>query len=1130
MKNFDVNVKSYRADIEKRLRILYRKEILLASYSAVIKLMGIFGGVLILLEILEIFFRFSSPVRTFFFWGFLFILAFSLVFLLAKDVFLKYKIFKSIDYYRLAEVVGKKFTQIKDELKNALQILNSEQNGVSKELTEAAFKTVYEKAKNLDFSRAVEMKYAVKDFIFAALFITQILITIAVPGFRNAYKRLNQYYREFKEPPKFVFVVSPGNKTITKGVDFTVTIKVKGEAQKNIILKKKSEEDYEFVGFKLKVDSTGKFKKNFYSVSASFKYFITAKGIRSDTFFVKVINRPVITGLTLRAFPPAYSKLPVVVQKDNGNFNGLPGTLLKLSITSSKPLDSALVLLGSGKFRRMKVNNNSASASIRVLKNINYRFRIIDTDKIENVNPIEYSVQLEKDAYPVIEIIKPEKDVKLGSENLLPFIIDLSDDYGFSSLKLFYRLSQSAFKKTEEKFKSVIIPIDKSRKEDEIFYNWNLFPLSLTENDVVSYYLEIKDNDNVSGPKSTKTGLRTIRVPSLNELFNEADTTQEVSESDLKKTYGEAKKLQKDLENLSNELKKNKKKISWEEKQKIEQAAKNFKQLQKKAEKIGKRLEKMRKELQKNKLLSKETLKKYLELQKLFNEMTSSDLKKAFEKMQQMLQSMMRDKAEMSVENMKFNEEALRKSLERTINLLKRVQIEQKMDELLKRTTKLAKKQKDITNKLKEKKKLSPQEKESLNKKQQSVKKDLNRLGKEMKKLAEKMNELKDMPAKEMEKAAEEFAKQNNEKLSSQAESQMKQGKFQKAVQTQMQISQNLARMKNSLSQIQNSVRMKNQLEVMAKMLSIINNVLQLSKEEEALKNSTDRLSPQSPALDEKARKQNEIMNQLSKVIRQTTALSQKTFAITPEMGKAIGSAMAKMNSAISNLQDRNSSLAVINQRSAMKFLNETAQLMQSAMSNMMKPGGTGGGMMSLMQQLQQLTGQQLSLNQLTKMLKQGKLNRQQLAQMQRLARQQSLIQKSLEELNKEFKQSGESKKLTANLDKILQEMKEVITNLSSENIDDNLIRKQERILTRLLDAQRSINERDYEKNRESQAGKQFSLQSPPALMLQSQEGRNKLRDALLKALREGYSKDYEDLIRKYFEQLEKKTVQDSLR
>jgi len=319
---------------------------------------------------------------------------------------------------------------------------------------------------------------------------------------------------------------------------------------------------------------------------------------------------------------------------------------------------------------------------------------------------------------------------------------------------------------------------------------------------------------------------------------------------------------------------------------------------------------------------------------------------------------------------------------------------------------------------------------------------------------------------------------------------------------------------------MKSQMQMRNQIKTMAEMMRIINELNDLSKQEEKLKNSTRELNGNSPKLGEKAREQNEIISALGRIVSKAVELSQKTFAITPEMGKALGMSRIEMAQAISALQNKSSSMGVNHQTGAMRYLNDAAQQMQNAMASMMNPG-KGGGMMSLMQQMQKLGRQQMNINQLTKMMRSGKLTQRQMAQMKRLSKQQKVIQQSLEELNKEIQKSGKSKKLTANLRKIIEDMKEVVSGMNSVKIDDKLIHKQDKILSRLLDAQRSINERDFEKNRQSAAGKEFSLNSPAELLLRTEEGRNKLRDALLKAVKEGYSKDYEELIRKYFKALE---------
>ena len=85
-------------------------------------------------------------------------------------------------------------------------------------------------------------------------------------------------------------------------------------------------------------------------------------------------------------------------------------------------------------------------------------------------------------------------------------------------------------------------------------------------------------------------------------------------------------------------------------------------------------------------------------------------------------------------------------------------------------------------------------------------------------------------------------------------------------------------------------------------------------------------------------------------------------------------------------------------------------------------------------------------------------------------------------------------------------------------------IKTQEKILSKLLDAQRSVNERDFEKNRESFSGKEFKIKSPDELILSNEQSINILREELLKSIQDGYSKDYEELIRRYFESLNQTT------
>ncbi|HLF20467.1 MAG TPA: DUF4175 family protein, partial [Bacteroidota bacterium] len=289
---------------------------------------------------------------------------------------------------------------------------------------------------------------------------------------------------------------------------------------------------------------------------------------------------------------------------------------------------------------------------------------------------------------------------------------------------------------------------------------------------------------------------------------------------------------------------------------------------------------------------------------------------------------------------------------------------------------------------------------------------------------------------------------------------------------------------------------------------------LELSKREEDLKQQSQSAPPNSPQLRQNAQDQMRVMQDLSNVIQGLSEVSQRSFAITPEMGQSIGEALGRMQNAMRNLDIRSGGSASQEQSAAMAALNKAAIQLQNALQSMMQ-GGQGGGMGSLLSQLQALAGQQLSINQQT-------MSMQRAAEAARLAQEQEAVRKSLDQLNKEAQASGEQKKLLGDLEKIAEDMKEVVRNLEQNNVNPETIQKQERILSRLLDASKSMRERDFEKRRKAETGTQVARRSPKELDLNLLEGKSRLREDLLKALEQGYSKDYRELIRKYFERLEK--------
>ena len=109
---------------------------------------------------------------------------------------------------------------------------------------------------------------------------------------------------------------------------------------------------------------------------------------------------------------------------------------------------------------------------------------------------------------------------------------------------------------------------------------------------------------------------------------------------------------------------------------------------------------------------------------------------------------------------------------------------------------------------------------------------------------------------------------------------------------------------------------------------------------------------------------------------------------------------------------------------------------------------------------------------------------------------------------------------MVGDLERAAREIEEVLRDIQSGQVTPETQQRQERILSRMLDALRSSRERDFEKERESRPGQDVVRQSPPGFDLGSNENIQRIQRDLLRGREAGYTKDYEYLIKKYFESL----------
>ncbi|MBT8399827.1 MAG: chromosome partitioning protein ParA, partial [Rhodothermia bacterium] len=412
--------------------------------------------------------------------------------------------------------------------------------------------------------------------------------------------------------------------------------------------------------------------------------------------------------------------------------------------------------------------------------------------------------------------------------------------------------------------------------------------------------------------------------------------------------------------------------------------------------------------------------------------------------------------------------------------------------------------------------------KERLAAEQERSEEEMRDLEKRLQEIQEMMDEMPQNAGQRLQQLRDELRQQGlPEEMQKNAE-QLRNQELQPAMEGQQQMQQQLSRLQEQLSQMQQNMQ-GNQLQLnIAGLRQVLNDILVLSQQQEETRNDVSETEADSPALRNYARLQVE----LGEGLRVVSDTLQKLSREIPEMSRQVqaetGKALREIQMATESLADRSARRASGHQKASMMHLNELALLL-SDLLNMLMNQQMGMGMPSMeqmLQQMQQMAGQQQQLNdQIQQMLNDmhgQRLTKDMQARMRQLAEQQARIREQLKEMSRNPELRG---KALGDLDKIAEQMEETIRQLEHSRVNRELIERQQQILTRLLDASRSINQRGKEERREGRTGEDLNRESPAELTPDEQV--NQLRRDLIRALESGYAQDYEELIRRYFNLLQ---------
>lgn len=1100
--------------LDEFIRKYYKNQLIRGAIYTV----GVVGAFYLFSALVEYFGQLNTVGRTILFYSFVLLSLSILAKFIIQPLAGLLKLGKIISHETAAQIIGQHFSDVKDKLINTLQLHEQlEKKNFNEELILASIDQKIIELKPVPFTSAVDLRQNLKYARLAMIPLGIILVLLLwIPSLlTESSKRILAYDQVFDPVAPFGFTITSGKLETPAQQDYELQVKTSGaEIPDQVFI------DIDGNKFRLNKADKLSFNYTFKNVQRDISFRFYADGFYSKPYELKALPNPVLNGFSVTLDYPAYTGKKDEVISNAGDLNIPTGTKVtwKLNTTNTDKLQLA--------FQDSVINAENSGrgqyAFSSVFKKDN-RYRIRTSNQfLKGKDQVEYAVSVIPDEYPNVTV--EEKSDSITS-SLLYFKGDMEDDYGFSALKF------SFIRKNGDEVvlqKSSDVPFNRNFVRNVFFWSVNFSELQLNPGEEVEYWFEVWDNDGVNGAKSARSNRKVFKAPTLDEIYKQQDDKNTNLKTDLKETIKDAKQLQKDLDELNKRMLE-KKELSWQDKKKAQELIDKQQQLQQQIENIKKENQLNNQQKEEFRQSDENVLEKQQQLENLFEQILSEEMKEKLKQLEELMKNLDKDKLRDAVEKMKQDNKDIEKELDRSLELFKQLELEQKMNAAIDKLDQMQKKQEQLSEKS-EQKGANEQE---LKKEQDQLNKEFDDFRKEMDDLEKKNSQLEEpMNLGENDKQEQEI--QQEMQNSSQ---ELQQNKGSKASKSQKSAAGKMQQMKDNMQQQMESAEGESLEEDVSKIREILENLLQLSFDQEKLMKQLQKTNPANPLYTGITAEQKRLKDNAVAIEDSLFSLSKRVAQLESFINREISKINNELDKTVEYLAERQVGQAASRQQSAMTSINNLA-LMLSEVSDQMqkqlaaqqqqkqgngsckKPGnnkkpGQGKPSMSTMRQLQQQLNEQMQqMKEGMGKPGQGKDGKQGSEQLARMAAQQEALRNQLQKMMNEMIKEGDGGN-AGNLRNILNKMEQTETEIVNKKLSLETMKRQQEILTRLLEAEKAERERELDTKRESNENKsdyrRNILEFNQYNKLMNQEAE------LLKTLPPSLKPFYKNLVKEYF-------------
>ena len=970
-----------------------------------------------------------------------------------------------------------------------------------------------------------------------------VLGVVTAVNFSGGTQRLLSFWQSYEQPNPYRYTVFPGDTTVEQGAEFTANIGFDGETPEDLILYFKTDIESEYrsrllsqLASPINASFTAQYVAPSLELNNALSYYLSMDGFRSPLYRVDVQNRPRFLDLLAVLTPPRYTGLPTdTLRYPFAQLNGYQGTQLELLTKLNKPVEDLQL------FRidqdRLPIDSSFFSTlgylpadtlfritSLQLEQADTLRLNLKDTSGLQSSRSeagiIQFVLNAAIDAPPQVSLLEPAQDLSEVAPSTLPILYRASDDHGLGQARLRYVL-QRPFTESES---TQNIPLGQARQDAIESYTWSLEELALRPKDELLFWIEVRDNDGFNGPKWGKSEERLLRIPSLTEFFDDIGEQEDEVSSDMEDISESFEAIQERYdefkENLIDQPEGN-----YEQQVQLESLQEEQREIEERIKELNEKFEAIKEELSEKNLLSEETLKAYEELEQLMKEIDDPAFREALEQLRENLQQMNPEQMRQALEDVEFNEERYKERLERSIELFKQLKLTSDLEKLARSYEELAKEEAERNEQAGETEQTeegseqeSTQESDQKTEQQkQALQEELDRLQEQNESLSEQTTPKNEQSIQELQEFSKEKLEEIKERLQQESQPNLKQDFEELAQKTREQM--------QMMGQQQMNVNI-------AALQYILQSLLNLSLEQEKLVTATQETENQSQAYVDMARQQQRIEQVFNSLADSLYELSTEIPQFANRINEQKAQTLERIQSSLTQMIERQQNRASLASRQSFGGLNELSYELANLMDqlqNSQSGSGSGSGGMSMqqmMEKMQQMGEQQQQMNQqiqdMINDMQGERLTQDQSQRLEQLSRQQNAIRKQLQEMQQNGGlEAGDE--LGSQLERMIEYMEETINDLRGGVVDPILIERQQNILTRMLQAEDALQERDEEEQREGTSAQDPLNRTTPPMSLEELEQR--IRQRLNDPNFTPFAPDYQRLIQQYFELLQQQQV-----